>query len=129
MNNQDEIIVGIMDTKTVILKEPGQAPRVVPGAAVSGEFIRTAIGGCFGILGELVPCYGDGPVTLLLFNARGAVRHLPEQDVFGIRVNGPVLVCGFDGARLCGVDERLIASVLYALRMPHSGNAELEGKP
>lgn len=93
----------------VVIKEPGQAPRVEPLFDNTLEAFKEAVGGWV----EAVTIADD---LVIICNEEGRLRGLPFNTIFaGIPLVGTFLIVGTAGEEFTDVPEKYVPQLLRAL--------------
>ena len=93
----------------VIIKEPGEAPRVEPLFENSLHALQKTVGGCI----ETVTLCTD---LVIICNEEGRLMGLPHNCcVFGVDFVGPVVAVGVKGEEFASLKASIVPGVLKML--------------
>lgn len=94
----------------VVIKEPGQAPKVEPLFTNTLEAFQEAVGGYI----EAVTVTDD---AVIICNEEGRLRGLPvNTNLFGVDFVGTIIVAGVKGEEFASLKSTLIPHILRVLQ-------------
>ena len=98
------------DRILVIIKNPGEEPRVEPSFDNTLEALQAAVGGYI----ETITLCCD---FCLVINEEGRLKGLPyNTTVCGLPIVGPIVAVGVKGDELCSIKSASVPFVLQMLR-------------